>query len=88
MVTLISQEMPVSAVAKIVQIHGDSVWRVLKHYVDEARKDQNLSEISVLGIDEFSSEKHNVYVTFFYDIKNSRVYEYRNQFSGGRFCSV
>ena len=58
MVTMLSQEMPVSAVAKIVQIQGDSVWRILKHYVDEARKDQDHSGISVLGIDEFSVEKH------------------------------
>ena len=33
----------------------------------------DLSDVSVLGIDEFSVEKHRVYVTLFYDIKNSRV---------------
>jgi len=41
--------------------------------VDDARKEQDLSGISVLGIDEFSVEKHHVYVTLFYDIKNSRA---------------
>ena len=39
MVTMISQEMPVSAVARIVQIHEDSVWRILRRYADEARKE-------------------------------------------------
>ena len=73
MVTMLSQEMPVSAVARIVQIHEDSVWRILRHYVDDARKEQDLSGISVLGIDEFSVEEHHVYVTLFSDIKNSRV---------------
>ncbi len=67
------REMPVSSVARIVGIHEDSVWRILKHYVDEARKDQDLSDPKVLGIDEFSVEKHHVYVTLFYDIRNSRV---------------
>ena len=41
--------------------------------MDEARKEQDLSGISLLGIDEFSLEKHYVYDTLFYDIKNSRV---------------
>jgi len=41
--------------------------------VDEGRKDQDLSAISVLGIGEFSAEKHHVHVTLSYDIRNSRV---------------
>ena len=35
-------EMPVSAVARIVRTNENSVWRILKHYVDEARKDIDL----------------------------------------------
>ena len=50
----IDREMPVSAVARIVGINEDSVWRILKHHVDEARKDQDLSDPNILGIDEFS----------------------------------
>ena len=41
--------------------------------MDEIRKEQDLSDLSVLGIDEFSVEKHHVYVALFYDMKNSRV---------------
>lgn len=65
--------MPVSAVARIVGINEDSVWRILKHYVEDVRKDVELSDLNILGIDEFSVEKNHVYVTLFYDIKNSRV---------------
>ena len=68
------REMPVSAVSRIVGIHEDSVWRILKHYVDEARKDLDLSDLNILGLDEFSVEKHHVYVTLFYDTKNCRSY--------------
>ena len=67
------REMPVSAVSRMVGINEDSVWRILKHYVEEAKKDQDISDLSVLGIDEFSVEKHHVYVTLFYDTRNSRV---------------
>ena len=41
--------------------------------MDEARKNQDISDLNILGIDEFSVEKHHVYVTLFYDIKNIRV---------------
>jgi transposase len=73
MVTMLASEMPVSAVARIVQVHEDSVWRILKHYVEDAGKEQDLSDLKVPGIDEFSVEKHHVYVTLFYDIKKSRI---------------
>ena len=73
------REMPVSAVARMVGINEDSVWRILKHYVDETRKEQDLSDVSVLGTDEFSVEKHHVYITLFYGIKNSRVIHLRRK---------
>ena len=41
--------------------------------MNDARNDLDLSDLKVLGIDEFSVEKHHVYVTLFYDIKNSRI---------------
>jgi transposase len=65
--------MPVSAVSRIVGINEDSVWRILKHYVEDARKSEDISDLKTPGIDEFSVEKHHVYVTLFYDIKNSRI---------------
>ena len=73
MIVEMGREMSVSAVSRIVGINDDSVWRILKHHVDGARKDVDLSDLKVLGIDEFSVEKHHVYVTLFYDTKNSRV---------------
>ncbi len=73
MVVEMGKEMPVSAVSRIVGINEDSVWRILKYCVDDARKEQDLSDLKVLGIDAFSVETHHVYVTLFYDIKNSRV---------------
>ena len=70
---MLSQEIPVSAVARIVQLHEYFLWGNLKHYVEEARKEQDLSELNVLEIDKSSMEKHCVYVTLFYDIKNRRT---------------
>ena len=64
---------PVSAVYRIAGINDDSVWGLLRNYVDETRKDQNLFHLNILGIDEFSVEKHHMYVILLYDIVNSSV---------------
>ncbi|OWP56350.1 MAG: hypothetical protein B2I17_06455 [Thermoplasmatales archaeon B_DKE] len=65
--------MPVSAVSAILGINEDSMPRILKHYIEEAGKDLDLSDLYVPGMDEFSVEMHNVCVTHFYDIENSSV---------------
>ena len=77
LVVEMGKEMPVSAVARIVGINEDSVWRILRHYVDEARKEVDLSDLNILGVDEFPVEKHHEYVTLFYDTKNSRANTHR-----------
>lgn len=64
---------PVSAVYRIAGINDDSVWGLLRNYVDETRKDQNLFHLNIRGIDEFSFEKHHMYVLLLYDIVNSSV---------------
>ena len=68
-----SMSSPLCRGLRMVGINEDSVWRILRHYVEEARKSEDISDLKTLGIDEFSVEKHHVYVTLFYDIKNSRV---------------
>ena len=70
---MLASEMPVSAVARIAGINEDSVRRILKHYVYEARKNHDHFDPNILGIDEFSVEKHHVCITLLYDIQNSRV---------------
>ena len=73
MIVEMGREMSISAVASIVGINHDFEWSILKHYVDEARKERDLSNLSVLGIDELSMDKHHVYVTLFYNINNRMV---------------
>ncbi len=73
MIVEMGREMPVSAYSRIMGINEDSVWIILKHYVEDARKDQDLSDLKVPEIEEFSAEKHHVYVILFYDIKDSRI---------------
>lgn len=69
----LAPHMAVTAVADIAQVHPDSVWRILAHYVEQARQDQGLDDVSALGIDEVSRLKGHDYVTTFCDLDGRRV---------------
>lgn len=73
LVLQLSREMTISAIADLTRVYPNRIWRILDHYVERARKDVDLSEFHVLGIDEFSVSKGHSYVTAFSDIEASRV---------------
>ncbi len=65
--------MPVTAAAAMARVHADSIWRILKHYVDQALAAQDLSEVTVIGLDECSKQKGHQYISTFCDLDYSRV---------------
>ena len=65
--------MPVKAVARIVGEHDTRLWRVIHHYVDEARARTNASGATRLAIDETAARRGQDYVTLFVDIDQARV---------------
>lgn len=68
-----SDVMPVSAVADMVSLNEESVWRILAHYVKEALENVDLSDVDTIGIDEISVKKGHQYITLFYDFNETRV---------------
>lgn len=76
--------MSISSVAEIVNIHEDSVWRILGHYVEKAKEHRDISEIKtigvdkIVGVDEIAVKKGHNYVALFYDIDESRVLHIEN----------
>jgi transposase len=44
-------QMPVRAVADLVGEHDTRVWRIVHHYVDQAREREDLSGVSRIGIE-------------------------------------
>jgi transposase len=68
-----AREMTVSATAKEARVHPDSVWRVLRHHVDAAVMQQDLSGLRAVGVDECSKQKGHHYLTTFCDLDASRV---------------
>ena len=73
LIVAMSDVMPVSAVADMVSLNEESVWRILAHYVNKALKNVDLSDVDTIGIDEISVKKGHQYITLFYDFNETRV---------------
>ncbi len=73
LIVLMAQHMPVKTVADLIGEHDTRIWRVLEHYVQEARSNEDFSEVRSVGVDETSRAKGHNYVSVFVDLDNSKV---------------
>ena len=64
---------PVAEVARHVGEHDTRLWRVLHHYVDEARARDDHSAVSRAAFDETSARRGHDYVSLFVDLDGPRV---------------
>jgi transposase len=65
--------MPVNAIARLVGEHDTRIWRILHHYVEKARGEQDYSQVRTVGMDETSSRRGHNYITVFVDMDKSKV---------------
>jgi transposase len=72
-VELARNGLTVAALARIVGEHDTRLWRVLDHYVDDARSRADFSDVKKVGVDETSRQKGHVYVTLFADMDEAKV---------------
>ncbi len=68
LVMTLAREMPIAPLARLIGEHDTRVWRIVHHYVEEARVRQDLSDVERLGVDETSFRRGQDYVTVFADI--------------------
>jgi len=68
LVMALAKQMPVAAIGALVGEHDTRLWRIVHHYVDEARERQDLSGVRRLGVDETSFRRGQDYVSVFADI--------------------
>ncbi|HLM47398.1 MAG TPA: ISL3 family transposase [Myxococcaceae bacterium] len=73
LVLALVKEMPVQAVAQLIGEHDTRIWRVLHHYVGEARAAADFSEVRAVGLDETASKRGHQYVTLFMDLDASKL---------------
>lgn len=65
--------MPVHQVAKLINVYDNKLWGLMQTYVDICRADENLAEVSVVGVDETSVRKGHDYVSLFVDLIQKRT---------------
>jgi len=73
LVMALAGQMPIRALARMVKEHDTRLWRVLNHYVEEARSKADLSTVEQVGVDETSSRRGQQYVSLFVDLERSQV---------------
>ena len=69
----LAREMPVNCVSRIVGEDDNKLWRMLRHYIKEARTHENYSSVSSVGVDETSAKKGHDYVTIVVDLEEKRT---------------
>ena len=71
-ITLV-REMPVLTVARMIGETDTLLWRVIKHYVSEARTTVNMADVHAIGVDETGSRRGHDYITLFVDLEVKRL---------------
>jgi len=65
--------MPVKAAARLVGEHDTRLWRVIHHYVAQARARSSAATVTRVAIDETAARRGHDYITLFVDIDRARV---------------
>ncbi len=84
MIMILAKAMPVKTVAEFVREHDTRLWRILHHYVGEARKAADHSQVKHVGMDETSRRRGHNYVSLFVDLDETRVLFA----TGGKYAST
>ena len=65
--------MPVAAAARLMGEHDTRMWRVLHHWVEQARARADYDDVARVAIDETAAKRGHDYVSLFVDIDQRRV---------------
>lgn len=72
-IVALCEQMPVLAVSQLLGVSDDRVWRVLDHYVAQARAREDYSAVRRISADERSARRGHRYVTMFCDADARRL---------------
>lgn len=70
---LIESEMPISKVAKVLNVTDNRLWRVFDYWVNKSHSQDTIKTLKKVGFDETSSKKGHKYVTTMVDLEARRV---------------
>lgn len=73
LIMMMVPEMPVQAVAELLNEHDTRLWRVINHYVADAREHEDYYDVTRIAVDETSRKRGHHYVSIVADIDRSKV---------------
>lgn len=73
LVMAMASQMPVMAMARILDEHDTRLWRAIHYHVDDARSRRDDRGVRHAGIDETSIRRGHEYVSIFVDVDAPRV---------------
>ena len=76
------QELPVRQAAALLRCSDKQLWRRIEHYVSAARALDDMSEVSIVGIDETSLRKGQNYITVVHDLDGSMPFSVELDITG------
>jgi transposase len=65
--------MPVAKVGALLNIGDDRIWRVLNHYIPNARENADFSKVKDVGVDETACRRGHHYISLFHDLEEGRL---------------
>jgi transposase len=65
--------MPVASAARLIGEYDGKLWRVLHHYIDEARARVDMSKVTRIGVDETAARRGHDYITLMMDMELRRL---------------
>ena len=72
-VIIMAQQMPIFNVGQLVGEHDTRLWRLLHHYVENAREQLDMSATVRVGMEETSKSRGHDYVSLFVDFDERKV---------------
>lgn len=73
MIMVMAKSMPVNVIASIIGEHDTRIWRVITHYVAQARGEADYCGVTTVGVDETASKRGHNYVSLFVDLAVPKV---------------
>jgi transposase len=67
------QDLPVRQAARSLRVRDKQLWRRIEHYVAQARRQQDMKQVRIVGIDETSLRRGHDYVTVVHDLNAKRL---------------
>jgi transposase len=72
-VLMLVKSMTVAETARLMREHDTRIWRIVHHYVDQARAEADCSTVRQVGMDETASKRGHNYIALFVDLEQSRL---------------